>query len=147
MTGDYERKHIGSLAYFVALTNEIFHNQTMDDVVKKVSPYPIPVQLNLVEGQPPFKAHIVKLTDFGFLMQCDQSHYYRVAETYIVQFVIPVFDRGVKTKVKVIKTYDGIEAKMGKDIVKAMTVEMHFSDLSTSQKDSIRQFLTKIGQK
>lgn len=147
MTGDHECKHIGSLTYFVALTNEIFHNQTMDDVVKKVSPYPIPLQLNLVEGQPPFKAQIVKLTDFGFLMQCDQTHYYRVAETYVVQFVIPVFDRGVKTKAKVVKTYDGIESKVGKDIVKSMTVEMHFVDLATSQKESIRQFLAKIGQK
>lgn len=147
MTGDHKRKHIGSLTYFVALTNEIFHNQTMDDVVKKVSPYPIQAHLNLVEGQPPFKAHIVKLTDFGFLMQCDRSHYYRVAETYVVQFVIPVFDQGVKAKAKVIKTYDGIEAKIGKDIVKAMTVEMHFVELATSQKEAIRQFLAKIGQK
>lgn len=119
----------------------------MDDVVKKVSPYPIPLQLNLVEGQPPFKGNIVKLTDFGFLMQCDQKHYYRVTEVYVVQFLIPVFDRAIKAKAKVVKTYDTLKTEGGKDLSKILTVEMHFVDLTASQKESIHQFTAKIGQK
>lgn len=114
--------------------------------VKKIAPYPIPADIIKVEGQPPFKAQIVKLTDFGFLAKVEMTHFYQVGENYQMQFSMPLTHETIRSSVKVIKTYDAIESIVGTEKIKMYTVEMHFLNISDMHKRIIQQFLVKIGQ-
>ena len=114
--------------------------------IKKIAPYPIHADIIKAEGQPLFKADIVKLTDFGFLAKVDVTHFYKVGENYEVRFVLPVSLQSISSAVKIIKTYDAIESIVGTEKIKMYTVEMHFTNISDSHKKQILNFLVKIGQ-
>ena len=114
--------------------------------IKKIAPYPIPAQVTKAQGQPIFKADIVKLTDFGFLAKVDVTHFYKVGENYEIQFSIPVTLESISGPVKVMKTYDAIESIVGSEKLKMYTVEMHFTQISETQRRHILSFLIKIGQ-
>ena len=116
--------------------------------VKRVAPYPISVEIVKVEGQPPQKGHIVKLTEVGFLMKIQNQGFYKVGENYEVQFDVPVSDVTVKSTARVIKTYDAaVEASTAKHMEKMYTGEMHFKILSDRSKVAISTYLVKSGQK
>jgi len=114
--------------------------------VRKVSPYPFDVQIVKSEGQPPFKAHIVKLTPVGFLMRFELSYYFKVGDEHLATFVLPVVNSEIKTAVKVIKTYDGQEVLLGNVKQKIYTVEMHFKKLEGNNRISVEEYLKKSGQ-
>ncbi len=115
--------------------------------VKKVAPYPIHIEIVQAEGVPPLNGHILKLTDIGFLMRVNTVHFYKVGENYHINFELPVVNFPVKTVVKVIKTYDAMEAVNKRQTTKAYTIEMHFKALPTQDRLNINNFLVKSGQK
>lgn len=114
--------------------------------IKRIQPYPIHAEVFKVEGQPGFKAEIAKLTDFGFLAKVDMSHYYKVGENYQVRFFLPLSSSPISSPVKVVKTYDALDASQKTEKIKLYTIEMHFTNLSEKDKIYIQQFLAKIGQ-
>ncbi len=130
----------------------------MSVVVKKVKPYPISCELFKAEGQPGIECDIVKLTDIGFLVRIAPQHKFKVFDKLICQFMIPVDSIFMEEKVKVIKTYHGMETgatpqQVVKGVVsappveKVSTMELHFYELKPFHKETIQNFLTKIGQK
>ncbi|GIL16790.1 MAG: hypothetical protein BroJett040_05410 [Oligoflexia bacterium] len=115
--------------------------------IVKVQAFPIEMSLLKPEGGNPLKAYIVKLTNFGFMMQAT-GHFYRIGENYTANFTIPVYRQLFSEPVKVIKTYETIEAYIpGGTKEKVMTVEMHFRDLKKEKKDMIASFLKKVEKK
>ncbi|MFN7263055.1 MAG: hypothetical protein ACK5RO_13335 [Pseudobdellovibrionaceae bacterium] len=114
--------------------------------VKKVAPYPFDVQISKAEGQPPFKAHIVKLTPLGFLMRFETNYYFKVGDEHLAAFVLPVVNAEVKALVKVIKTYSGQEVLLGNLKQKVYIVEMHFKKLDGSHRSSVEDYLRQSGQ-
>lgn len=114
--------------------------------IKKVSPYPIDADVAKAEGQVPLKIGIVKLTDFGFLARATVIHFYKVGENYHVSFQLPASSSKISSEVKVIKTYDAIESIIGAEKSKLYTFEMHFLNLSHTNKKAIQEFIVKIGQ-
>ena len=115
--------------------------------VKIVPAYPIHVEIVQAEGTPPLTGQILKLTEIGFLMRVNTSHFYKVGESYTIQFEIPVVGFPVATVVRVIKTYDAMEAVNKKQTTKTYTIEMHFKALPTQDRLNINNFLVKSGQK
>ena len=136
-----------------------------DVVVKKVSPYPVPMQITL--GAQVFQCQIIKLTLFGFLADL-KGAVVTTAKEYDVRFVLPVFNVEIAARVKVIKTYDrfvpgqaaatpATEAapppgtpppsgnKKGLGHVQRIA-EMHFVQISTAARASVEKFLTTIQQ-
>lgn len=105
--------------------------------VKKVAPYPIPLDVVKVEGQPPLKESIVKLTDIGFLMRVEANHFYKVGEDYSFRFQLPVLGTEIRAGGKVIKTYANPREHL---------VEIHFVALGDRERSAIHNFLVKIGQ-
>ncbi len=119
-----------------------------DPAVRKVAPYPIDVEISKVEGQPvPLQGQILKLTDVGFLMKVNATHFYKVGENYSIYFEIPVVGFPVETIVRVVKTYDAMEVVTKNQKTKMYTIEMHFKNLPSQDKTNINSFLVKIGQK
>jgi hypothetical protein len=105
--------------------------------VKKVAPYPIPLDVIKAEGQPPQKESIVKLTDIGFLMRVEADHFYKVGEDYSFHFQLPVLNIDVQAKGKIVKTYSNPREHL---------VEVHFKALGDRERSGIHTFLVKIGQ-
>lgn len=130
----------------------------MNVVVKKVKPYPIVCQLFKAEGQPPIECEIVKLTDIGFLVRIAPQHRFKVFDKLTCKFVIPVDSISMEEKVKVIKTYHGLDGQNASGqpvkgviaaptVEKVSTIELHFFELKPFHKETIQNFLAKIGQK
>lgn len=113
----------------------------------QVAPYPISIDLSEKEGAPVFKAQIVKLTDFGFLMKSDATYFYLVGRNYFCRFKLPVIDTVVSSEIKAIKTYDAIEHIIDGEKVKVYTTEMHFKSLDPKYVAAINSFLVQSGQK
>jgi hypothetical protein len=137
--------------------------------IKKVQPYPI--SLKLEKAGVFSDGKIVKLTAVGFM--AEMNNFFKVADQYKVAFDVPVVGESIQCSGKVIKTYDRYRdedaAKKSIDRIKkpAMTpgpanspgaapqapntkihlVEIHFLDLTTKQKDTVKRFLVAIGQK
>jgi hypothetical protein len=105
--------------------------------VKKVAPYPIPLDVIKAEGQPPQKENIVKLTDIGFLMRAEANHFYKVGEDYSFHFHLPVLGNDIRANGKIVKTYANPREHL---------VEVHFKALGDRERTSIHNFLVKIGQ-
>lgn len=126
--------------------HETSGNENGSVQVKKVAPYPIGVRVFKAEGQAPLRGTILKLTDFGFLMKVDESQFYKVGENYTVSFDLPGVDVEIKASVKVIKTYDAMEASL-KGSVKVRTIEMHFRELTPTDRSNLHSYLVKSGQK
>jgi hypothetical protein len=114
--------------------------------VQKVAPYPIDVSVMKTEGEPLVLGQIVKLTEIGFLMKVDASQFYRVGESRVVQFSLPVIGTLVSASVVVVKTYGDL-AGPGASKVTSRTIEMHFRNLSAAHKAQIETYLVKSGQK
>ena len=117
-----------------------------DADVRRIAPYPFAVDLLMVEGQPPLKGMIVKMTDIGFLMKVETS-FYKVSQKYQINFVLPVMEVMVRCQAKVVKTYDGIEQLSKEGSKKQYIVELHFIELPSTAKTSINSYLHKSGQK
>ncbi len=114
--------------------------------VQKVAPYPIAVSITKVEGQPPMKGSIVKMTEIGFLMKVDTINFYKVGENFHISFQLPVNHANVRCDGKVIKTYDSMEiVKETKE--KLYTVEIDFKNMIEKEKNAIISYLVKSGQK
>lgn len=113
--------------------------------VKKTRPYPIEAQLAKGEGGVATKGQIAKLVQAGFLLKT-ATDFYKVGDIYVVKFIIPAMHHEVNAKVRVIKTYDGMERKNDK-LEKTYTVEFHFVDLPYEDKSKITSFVKAIGQK
>lgn len=107
--------------------------------VSKIPPYPIPVEIFKLEGKPPLKGSIVKMTSIGFLMKVETLHFYKVAETFHLQFQLPVVSTVVRCEGKVMKTYDAVD--------KLYTVEIHFKNIMDREKNAIKSYLAKSGQR
>lgn len=115
--------------------------------VKKVPAFPIEVYLSSDETMPKQKAFIVKMTDYGFLMQTDGTHIYQVGHKYQIQFSLPVYHYDIQSQSKVIKTYDGIESKTPGEVQKNYLVELHFINLPVAHKQKINQYLKEAVEK
>jgi hypothetical protein len=116
------------------------------EVIKKISPYPIPVNITM-DNHPVFAANIVRLEPIGFIMRFEAPHFFKVGEFGDVIFNLPVVQRGVTSRARVIKTYDGMEIMVAGKLTKTYTVEIHFVDLGRDERTIINKFLEKIGQK
>jgi hypothetical protein len=116
------------------------------EVVKKISPYPIPVNITM-DNHPIFAANIVRLETIGFIMRFESPHFFKVGEFGDVIFNLPVVQRGVTSRARIIKTYDGMEIMVAGKLTKTYTVEVHFVDLGKDERIIINKFLERIGQK
>lgn len=121
-------------------------NGSDDAIVRKVAPYPFGIQITKAEGQPFQKGQVVKMTELGFLMKVDGKQFYKVGDSYQVRFELPAIHQSVSAAVRVIKTYDAMEMIDGAQ-VKINTIEMHFKNLSDSNRKHIHSYLVKSGQK
>lgn len=113
-------------------------------IVKKVKAFPIPINLSVAEGQPPIKGEILRLTLVGFQMTC-KERMFKVGETFIAAFSLPVLKLSIKEVVVVAKTYDTfLDASVSE---KTRITEIHFKSLSLENEKSIRNFMHAIGLK
>jgi hypothetical protein len=115
--------------------------------VQKIAPYPIEVNLWKVDGTPPWKGSIVKMTEVGFLMRVTTLKFYKVSEDLQLEFTLPVVGSHIRCHGKVVKTYDAVEAAGPKDLSKFYTVEVHFKAMIEKEKQAIIKYLVKSGQK
>jgi hypothetical protein len=115
--------------------------------VNRVAPYPFKIEVLASETALPIVANIMKITDQGFLMRLTAPHHFIVGQAHLVRFSLPV-DRGfVNTSVRVVKTYDSVQAINAKEFAKVFTIEMHFTALSKENREQILKFIKAIGQK
>lgn len=113
-------------------------------VVKKVKAFPIPIDLWVAEGQPLTKGEILRLTLVGLQMTC-KDRMFKVGETLIATFTLPVLKLSIKEVVVVAKTYDTfLDASVSE---KTRITEFHFKTLSLDNEKSIRNFMHAIGLK
>ena len=137
-------------------------NKSAPLAVSKIPPYPIAVEIFMLESEPsekgnppkkekPMKGSIVKMTDIGFLMKVETIRFYKVGETFIVQFRLPVVNADVRCQGKVVKTYDAVESIVAQGtsqkVEKLYTVEIHFKNIIAKEKTAIHSYLIKSGQK
>ena len=126
-------------------------NSPKPTIVQRVAPYPIPVDIVKVEGQPPQKQNIVKMTEIGFLMKVDAKYFYKVGENIHLTFTLPVVQATVRCDGKIVKTYDAIESIIDlqpkKQVTKMYTVEVHFTKILEQERRAISNYLLKSGQK
>lgn len=119
-----------------------------DDIkVVRVGAYPISCSLLKGEGQPPILCQIVHIEEHGFIFK---SHgvFFKVGDEYIAHFELPALHFQVHEPVKVMKTYESIEAYMpNSPKEKVMTVEVHFKVRTGEFKTHILLFLKKLGKK
>lgn len=114
--------------------------------IRKIPPYPILAQLVRLDlPGASYMAHIVKLTEHGFLMKVESS-VFKVGDSYQVSFSLPLLGNTITSQSKVIKTYDAIESVVGKELKKLYTVEIHFKDLPAKDKPIIKSYLIRSGQ-
>lgn len=113
----------------------------------KVAPYPFLIELFAKEGVPPFKAQVVKMTDFGLLMKADSSHFYKVSESYSAVLHLPGLQNPTKVTAQVIKTYDAMTTTGGPQVNKHYVVELHFKHLTDTERSAINTYLVRSGQK
>jgi len=121
-------------------------SSTAEANVRHVAPYPIAIRIVMAEGQPPIEGAIVKMTEIGFLMKVKGAQLFHVADLCQLSFELPATHAFVNTPGKVIKTYDGFET-VGRNQVKVLTVEIHFTALSDDHRSSIEKYLVQSGQK
>lgn len=119
----------------------------LDKASGKPKAYPFEIEIIKTEGTPAVRGLVLMLTDKGFLMRTQGEHHFKVGDNHQARFAIPFTQAFVNAPVKVIKTYDGIDVKQGKELVKHFTVEMHFRELPDGKREEILQFTKAIGQK
>lgn len=115
--------------------------------IKKVQPYPFGVEIVLVEGAPPVRGFVHRLTDVGFLMRTANEHHFKVGDNHQARFELPGVHLSFNEAVKVIKTYDAVEDIKNKELKKNFTIELHFRSLAPKKREEILKFLALIGQK
>lgn len=109
--------------------------------VKKVKPYPIPVQI-AAAGATPFQGQIVRLVLKGFMVDM-QGKVLKVGSLLQVNFELPVLKVAIAQNVKIMKTYDQTNPQTrGIDRI----AECHFTALSDEQQNNIYTFLQTIRQ-
>ena len=106
--------------------------------VKKVSAYPIPVQLGAQPGQ------IVKLAPTGFLVETSLPLV--VSQQYQSQFSLPVLHSQIQFTGVVVKTYHRFGGALGETKNNTKLAEITFKKLSPGAAEAIGDFLKKIGQ-
>jgi hypothetical protein len=106
--------------------------------------YPFDVFLVAMVSPTPRKAAVMKITDFGFILQTDASFLYKVHDNYDAQFVVPGTSKPITCAVKVVKTYDAMETRKNIDKIKVYLVEMHFMNLPKDQKRIVTEFCNAV---
>lgn len=115
--------------------------------VLKVQPYPFSILVSKVEGVPPLRGQVLKLTEVGLIMRVPGDQFFKVGENLPkVEFDIPTTDVTLVEPVKVMKTWDNL-ADSGVGLEKVNTVELHFRTITHEKKSAIFEFIKKIGQK
>jgi hypothetical protein len=115
--------------------------------VKQVAAYPIALQLVRTDSSPtPIRGDIVKLVEHGFLIKTTAGPLFKVSTDWSVTFDLPVLQIRIETNCIVVKTYDSFDPQntLGQ---KVYVVELHFRELSESQKKAIDDYLVESGQK
>lgn len=113
--------------------------------IKKVTPYPFPVDLVKLDPSPPIRGEIVKIVEVGFLAKV-KAPIFKVGENWNATFEIPASHALLKAAVKVMKTYDAHEKFEEKSSVKSYLVEFQFLQMGEEGKVAIGQFCRAIGQ-
>ena len=108
-------------------------------IIHKVKPYPIESTLEQ-EGKK-IPGQILKLTLKGFIMDMKRS-VVQVGKEYEIIFELPVLREYIRSKCKVIKTYDQSTEAEGTQ----RRAEMHFLGLDEEYHGRIKKFLVSIGQ-
>jgi hypothetical protein len=113
-------------------------NNSSDVVVKKVPAYPIAAQLkmNTAVG----KAGLVKLTQLGFLAEVDITNLIP-GDKCDIEFTIPVLGHHIAEPIVVIKQY----TRMNDSKTMAHLIEAHFTNLSSTSKAKIKDFMRATG--
>lgn len=107
----------------------------------KVTPYPIDCVLIKAEGQPAIPCQIVRVEDVGMIFKAIK-HFFRPGEEYKCDFEVPVLKTDVSSTIKIIKTYEHVEAYIPTGTKeRVMTVEAHFKGLQTEAKQAIQKFV------
>jgi hypothetical protein len=110
--------------------------------IVKVKPYPIDCLLKKSETAPPIKCDILKLETSGFIFKINNT-YFKVGDEFICEFILPVMNKKVIEKIKIVKTYQAATT----DVSRPTTVEVHFKDQVHKFEDDIRKFIFQIDQK
>lgn len=113
-------------------------------IVKKISAYPIAVQIIRTDGSPPLRAQILRLNSTGLQMESSKL-LLKVGEDVKISFTIPHHGNDVEELMRVIKTTDSY-----KDIntgEKHYITELHFKSLNPKHSNYIREFMFAIKQK
>lgn len=114
--------------------------------VSKVRPYPFRVDLLRAEGTPPMPAFVQKMTEVGFLISIEATHFIKVGDHLIAKFEIPVLHIEYNEPVRVIKTYQGVDQYVAGKAVKTYMAELHFKTIQVTGRDKIKEFNRLIKQ-
>lgn len=115
--------------------------------VSKVKPYPFKINLLRAEGTPPIPAQVQKMTDVGFLINLEATHFIKVGDHLIAKFELPVLHIDYTEGVRVVKTYQNIDQYVSGVAVKTYMAELHFKTISVPAKEKIKEFNRLIKQK
>ena len=105
------------------------------DVVKKVKPYPFPIEIKLEAATIP--GHVIKLTPQGLMAQVTGSSL-QPGDKIEVGFRTPVLDGHVQSPAVVVKVFQQL-----KGIVQ---LEIHFRSIPNESMSRVTDFLSQIGQ-
>jgi len=115
--------------------------------IVRVAPYPIEGNLIKAEGQPPVPCKIARVEEIGLIFKA-VKYLFRPGEEFKCSFEIPTLKTKVFETIKIIKTYENMEAYVPKgNKERVMTVEAHFKSPPLEVRQAIRKFTAKIGQK
>lgn len=113
-------------------------SNSSDVRIKKVSPYPIDVDLGGSSGK------ILKLAATGFLVETVLP--LKVNTVYTSLFNLPVVNWQISFSGVVVKTYDRFRGQLGESSSNLKLAEINFKSISPDGLEKINQFLRKIGQ-
>lgn len=112
--------------------------------VKKVKPYPFSVNLQFY-GQS-FFAQVQVVTPIGFVADVGPK-LFKVGTTGIARLTLPVLEIEIEHQVKVIKMSDRYAVSDKNNFQVVRSVEFHFLSPDEGKVDSIKKFMSAIGQK
>ena len=116
-------------------------NQTR---IKKVSAFPFEVEFKTAAAATGSKAHVVKLSGQGFMMEMD-GNLLRLGERLDFSFTLPVLNHVIASSGMVVKIYSQFAGALTvAETGHLNLIEIHFKGLSVEHKDFIYDFLKKL---
>lgn len=108
----------------------------------KKRPYPIPARI--LGFEKPVDARVVKLTNFGFLIEVPQDVPLTVHEKRSVELMLPMSEDVIAARAVIVKVYNQYVGKTMENAKIYRLMEMHFETITPEHKLRIERFIRLV---